>query len=246
LTYDAGSGFEKIGARAAARRCFGKRRWCPAALCCPTMAFPQILSFFLKGAAIGLSIAAPVGPIGVLCIRRTLQYGSRDGLACGLGAAGADAIYGTVAAFGLTAVSDFLVAQTSWLSLGGGVFLCLLGLRTMLSRPVPEVPQCASANIGSSFGTTLALTLTNPMTILSFVAVFAGFGLARSPSFATAGSLVAGVFIGSALWWLLLTGTVSRLRRRISDRAMRLINQGSGGVILAFGIYALRLWYAHG
>jgi len=209
------------------------------------MALPHILSFFLKGAVIGLSIAAPVGPIGVLCIRRTLQHGRRDGLACGLGAACADMIYGVVAAFGLTAVSDFLVAQKGWLSLAGGVFLCLLGVRTMLSRPADEVAPPAAADLGSTFGTTLALTLTNPMTILSFVAVFAGFGLARSPGYDTAVSLVTGVFVGSALWWLLLTGAVSHLRRRIRVQTMRLINQGSGGVILAFGIYALWTWHGH-
>jgi threonine/homoserine/homoserine lactone efflux protein len=209
------------------------------------MVLPQILSFFLKGIAIGLSIAAPVGPIGVLCIRRTLQHGRRDGLACGLGAACADTIYGAVAAFGLTAVSDFLVAQQSWLNLGGGAFLCLLGVRTMLGRPAPDAPPPAAADLGSAFSTTLALTLTNPMTILSFVAVFAGFGLARSPGLSMAAALVAGVLIGSALWWLLLTGAVSHLRRRISDRAMRLINEGSGVVILAFGVYALWIWHVH-
>jgi threonine/homoserine/homoserine lactone efflux protein len=204
---------------------------------------PSLLIFFLKGAAIGLSIAAPVGPIGVLCIRRTLQQGHRAGLACGLGAASADAIYGCIAAFGLTAVSDFLLARTDWLSLGGGLFLCLLGVRTMASGPAPaDAAPAGTRDIGSAFGTTLLLTLTNPMTILSFMAVFAGFGLARSPDFAAAATVVAGVFAGSALWWLLLTAIVARLHRRISDTAMQWINRGSGALILAFGLYALRLW----
>lgn len=208
---------------------------------------PSLLIFLLKGAAIGLSIAAPVGPIGVLCIRRTLQQGRAAGLACGLGAACADGLYGCVAAFGLTAVSDFLLARAEWLSLAGGLFLCALGLRTMASRPAAADSAAAASgsarDIGSAFGTTLLLTLTNPMTILSFMAVFAGFGLARSPGFASAGTLVAGVFAGSALWWLLLTAIVARLHRRISDAAMLGINRGSGALILGFGLYALGLWW---
>jgi len=206
------------------------------------MALPTLLNFFAKGTAIGLSIAAPVGPIGVLCIRRTLAQGRGAGLACGLGAATADAIYGAIAGFGLTAISSFLVSQSSWLNLGGGMFLCYLGAMTILRAPVSQAPASGVDDLGSAFASTLALTLTNPMTILSFVAVFAGFGLARSPSYASAATLVAGVFIGSAGWWLLLTATVARLRRRVSDAWMRTINRLSGGIIVAFGLYALWAW----
>jgi threonine/homoserine/homoserine lactone efflux protein len=203
------------------------------------MADTTLLSFLAKGAAIGLSIAAPVGPIGVLCIRRTLAHGRLAGLACGLGAATADAIYGCIAGFGLTAVSSFLISQAYWLNLGGGLFLCLLGVRTMLRAPAADPAAAGMGDLGPAYASTLLLTLTNPMTILSFVAVFAGFGLAASPSYAAATALVAGVFAGSALWWLLLTAVVARLRQRVSDAWMRAINRGSGGVIVAFGLYAL-------
>jgi len=202
------------------------------------MAFP-ISNFFVKGAVIGLSIAAPVGPIGVLVIRRTLEQGRRAGLACGLGAAVADSAYGCIAAFGLTAISNFLLARSYWLHLGGGIFLLYLGGRTMLRKVTPQEEQPGAGDLGSAFGSTLLLTLTNPMTILSFVAVFAGFGLAASASFGAAGTLVAGVFVGSALWWLFLTGAVSLLHQRVSERWMRMINRLSGGLIFAFGLYAL-------
>jgi len=206
------------------------------------MPAPILLNFLAKGALIGLSIAAPVGPIGVLCIRRTLEHGRRAGLASGIGAAVADTLYGCVAGFGLTAISDALIFLAPWLNLGGGAFLCVLGLRTMLRAPKPAADDVDVRNLGSAFASTLVLTLANPMTILSFVAVFAGFGLARTPSYAAAGTLVAGVFFGSALWFLFLTGLVAHLRRRMSDSWLRFINRSSGFVITAFGVYAL--WVA--
>ncbi len=195
--------------------------------------------YLLKGIAIGLSIAAPVGPIGVLCIRRTLAQGQRAGLACGLGAATADSAYGCVAGFGLTAISQFLVSQAAWLHLGGGMFLCYLGARIMRSAPARSEAQGGGADLGSAYLSTLLLTLANPMTILSFVAVFAGFGLVRSPSYLAAAILVGGVFIGSALWWLVLTSTVALLHRRIDTSWMQAINRLSGAVISAFGLFAL-------
>src|SRR5688572_6978734 len=131
------------------------------------------MGFLLKGLAIGFCIAAPVGPIGVLCIRRSLAEGTLIGLATGLGAATADAAYGCVAAFGLTAISDFLVGQKFWLGLLGGIFLCYLGVRTFFTKPAPgmESRLQAVSGLGSAYVSTLFLTLTNPMTILSFVAV---------------------------------------------------------------------------
>jgi len=193
----------------------------------------------LKGLAIGFSIAAPVGPIGVLCIRRSLSEGRQVGLATGLGAATADAIYGCVAAFGLTAVSSALVGHRSWLGLSGGLFLCYLGGRTFMSGPAARVAESAGRGLLAAYLTTFFLTLTNPMTILSFVAVFAGFGLGSSPNYLAAGVLVTGVFIGSALWWLLLSGGVGLLQSRIGSGWMQLINRLSGCIIFAFGIYSL-------
>jgi len=197
------------------------------------------LSFLLKGLALGFSIAAPVGPIGVLCIRRSLAEGRQVGLATGLGAATADALYGAVAAFGLTAISSFLVGQKWGLGLIGGLFLCYLGVRTFLSRPAENSATVPSSDLLAAYSSTLLLTLTNPMTILSFVAVFAAFGLARSPNYVTATLLVAGVFAGSALWWLLLSSGVALFRSRMNPGWMQTVNRLSGGVIFAFGIYCL-------
>jgi threonine/homoserine/homoserine lactone efflux protein len=199
----------------------------------------MVLHFILKGMAIGFSIAAPVGPIGVLCIRRSLAEGRLIGLATGLGAATADAAYGGVAGFGLTAVSSFLVGQRLWLGFLGGLFLCYLGVRTFTSKPAGRAAEARGGGIFSAYISTLFLTLTNPMTILSFVAVFAGFGLGASPDYLAASTLVAGVFIGSALWWLLLSTSVALFQTRVSSGWMQAVNRASGGVILVFGLYSL-------
>ena len=197
-------------------------------------------TFFLRGLVIGFSIAAPVGPIGVLCIRRTLAGGRLHGLASGLGAATADASYGAVAGFGLTAVSGVLVEQQVWLRLIGGLFLCALGIRTILARPASEAASASRNGLLGAYVSTFALTLTNPLTILSFVAIFAGLGIAETGAdYGAALTLVAGVFVGSAAWWLLLSGGVSLLRERFTPRRMRWVNRLSGAVLVAFGLAAL-------
>jgi len=197
------------------------------------------LIFLFKGLVIGLSIAAPVGPIGVLCIRRSLADGRQMGLATGLGAATADAAYGCVAAFGLTAISSFLVGQRIWFALIGGLFLCYLGIRTLLSPPAEQSAGDGGSSLLSAYFSTLFLTLTNPMTILSFTAIFAGFGLGATPDYLAASVMVGGVFLGSALWWLLLSGLVAGFRTRFEPTWIRTVNRISGGIILAFGIYSL-------
>jgi len=198
------------------------------------------VKFFLQGLLLGFSIAAPVGPIGVLCIRRSLAEGFRSGLVTGLGAATADAAYGAVAAFGLTAVSGFLVRQRHWLGLAGGVFLCYLGARTILSKPA----EASASDRGEGGGTgeylsTLVLTLTNPMTILSFVAMFAGCGVGSGSGYGAAVAVVFGVFAGSALWWVILSGGVTLLRARVGQTWLRAVNWISGTIIFAFGVFAL-------
>ena len=195
--------------------------------------------FFFKGLILGFAIAAPVGPIGILCIRRSLADGQAAGLATGLGAATADALYGCVAAFGLTAISDYLVKQRFWLGLVGGLFLCYLGLRTFFTR-TSETPTAANRKgLAGAYLSTFLLTVTNPMTILSFVAVFAGLGLATSSNYLTAVLLVSGVFLGSALWWLLLSGGTALFRSRVGPSLMLWVNRGSGVIIFALGVYAL-------
>jgi threonine/homoserine/homoserine lactone efflux protein len=198
------------------------------------------VSLLLKGLLIGFSIAAPVGPIGVLCIRRTLAQGRAAGLVSGLGAASADAVYGCIAGFGLSFISGLLISQQSWLKLIGGAFLCYLGVRTLLAQPAEHAATVSSMGLAGAYTSTFFLTLTNPTTILSFVAVFAGLGLASmGGDYAAAAILVLGVFAGSALWWLLLSGGVALLRARFDTRAMRWVNRISGVVIMAFGMLAL-------
>lgn len=195
---------------------------------------------FAQGIVIGFSIAAPVGPIGVLCIRRTLAEGRAAGLLTGLGAATADALYGAIAAFGLSVVTSFLVGQQGWIRWIGGAFLVWLGIRTFLARNAERAAEARGKGLGGAFLSTFVLTLTNPMTILSFVAVFAGFGLGvQARGIASATTLVAGVFLGSAAWWLLLSGLVSLMRERVSARALAWVNRVSGVVITAFGVLAL-------
>ena len=194
----------------------------------------------LKGLVIGFAIAAPVGPIGVLCIRRTLADGRASGFVSGLGAATADAMYGAVAAFGLTLVSSLLVRQQAWLRLVGGIFLCYLGLRTWLARPSEDARAAGRAGLFGAYASTLVLTLTNPTTILSFAAIFAGLGLATPQgSYAGAGVMVAGVFLGSAFWWLLLSGGVGIVRSRVDVRGLAWVNRLSGAIIGGFGVLAL-------
>jgi len=194
----------------------------------------------LSGVIIGLSIAAPVGPIGVLCIRRTLAKGWRAGLVSGLGAATADAFYGGIAAFGLAFVSDFLVQQQVWLRVIGGVFLVFLGVRTILAKPNEKSQEDKKLGLAGAYGSTLLLTLTNPVTIISFVAVFASLGLGNTAGdYGSATLLVLSVFAGSATWWLVLSGSVSMLRRKVTQRVMMWINRISGTIIMGFGIVAV-------
>ena len=198
------------------------------------------LTFLLRGLIVGFSIAAPVGPIGVLCIRRTLADGWVPGLVSGLGAASADAIYGCIAGFGLAFISNFLVSQQVWLHLIGGVFLCSLGIKTGLTKPAEGATLGNKNGLLGAYTSTFFLTLTNPMTIISFAAIFAGLGLAGARgNYSSAGVLVLGVFCGSAVWWSILSGGVGLLRDKFNQHMLRWVNCISGVIITGFGIYAL-------
>jgi len=200
----------------------------------------EAAAFFAKGLVIGVAVAAPVGPIGVLCIQRTLAGGRLMGFVSGLGAATADAVYGAIAGFGLTLVADFLVAQATWLRLVGGVFLLYLGVRTFLDRPAEPAAGATRGSLVAAYGSVAALTAANPATILSFVAIFAGFGVAGTGGhLGLAAALVAGVFLGSAAWWLALSFGAGLARRRTGPELMRRVNRVSGVVIAAFGVAAL-------
>lgn len=201
------------------------------------------LDLFLRGLIIGFSIAAPVGPIGVLCIRRTLTEGRASGFLSGLGAATADALYGCVAGFGLTVISGFLIDQRFWIQLIGGIFLLALGIKTLRSIPAERAAAASGSGLAASYASTLLLTLTNPMTILSFAAIFAALGVADTGGdLSAAARLVLGVFIGSAAWWLILSGGVGLMREKLSAVVLRWTNRLSGAILLVFG--AVAVWQA--
>lgn len=194
---------------------------------------------FLQGILLGFSIAAPVGPIGVLCIRRTLADGRLTGFLSGLGAASADMLYGAIAAFGLSAVMNTLVDAQNWLRAGGGLFLLYLGIRTFLAKPASTSAAARSTGLFSAYASTFLLTVTNPMTILAFLGMFSARlpvpgGSASSPL-----ALVLGVFLGSALWWLTLSGVVGLVRERFTPAWMQWVNRLSGAVIIAFAVFTL-------
>jgi threonine/homoserine/homoserine lactone efflux protein len=201
------------------------------------------LALLLRGFLIGISIAAPVGPIGVLCIRRTLSNGKLTGFLSGMGAASADMVYGAVAAFGLSAVSNLLVGNAFWLRLIGGGFLLYLGVKTFLEKPADHAAQARQkSGYFGAYLSTFFLTITNPMTILSFAAIFAGTMLTQkmgSPII-----IVLGVFLGSAAWWLTLSLGIGWMRDRLTAAHMVWINRISGIIIAGFGVFALLTFLA--
>jgi threonine/homoserine/homoserine lactone efflux protein len=199
---------------------------------------------FGKGLFFGFVLAAIVGPMWVLCLRRTLEQGSAAGLASGLGVAAADGLYGAVAAFGLTAISGFLLAHAFWIGLAGVAFLIWLGAKALLTPPpdfASEPDGAPARSLAGAFVSTLSLTLANPPTILAFTAIFAGAGLAAGADYRAAALLVAGVFTGSAAWWLILIGAAHAMRKRLSRGLLRAINLASGTVILGFAGWQLTL-----
>jgi threonine/homoserine/homoserine lactone efflux protein len=195
-----------------------------------------VSALFFKGLAFGFVLAATVGPMWVLCLRRTLAFGAATGLASGMGIAVADGFYGAVAAFGLTAVSGFLLAWSFWIGLVGAVFLVYLGLRTLLAKPAEMGEALRPASLARAFASTLGLTLANPPTILAFAAIFAGLGLAANADYAAAALVTLGVFLGSAAWWLFLAAAAGRLRP-LGPGLLRAINLVSGTTILGFAAW---------
>ncbi len=181
-----------------------------------------------------------MGPISLLCIRKTLTDGRLAGFVCGMGAATADGLYGFVAALGLTWVSDLLFEQQVWLRLVGGLFLVYLGARTFLTRSSvatgpPVTPD--STGLARSYASTFALTVANPTTILSFAAIFAGLGLGTtSGDRGSAVLMIGGVFLGSALWWLLLSGAVGFFRRALTPARLRWVNRLSGALLAGLSV----------
>jgi threonine/homoserine/homoserine lactone efflux protein len=210
---------------------------------------PDLAGPFVRGLALGLAVAAPVGPMSLLCMRQTLARGFPAGLASGLGIATADGVYGAIAAFGLVTITDVLVGQQPWLRLVGGLAMLWLGIGALRTRPAEAAIGGAAdgCGLGRSYAGTFALTMMNPSTILSFAALFAGLGLGGGAAAGDGASalvpllVVLGVFLGSAGWWLAVTGGISLARTRISPRVQRVINAAAGLVLIGFGLAALAM-----
>ncbi len=194
--------------------------------------------FFLKGIIAGIIIAAPVGPVGVLCVRRTIFEGPVYGFISGLGAAVADAIFGIVAAFGLTVISDFLIGHQGWLKAVGAAFLMFIGGRAVLmARDTTPAPISGESLVGA-FASTFVLTVTNPITILAFAGVFAAAGLSGAQAtWGGAGMLVAGVFSGSLAWWILLCSVAGGVRHLVREIHLVWVSRTSGIILVAFALF---------
>ena len=197
------------------------------------------MDLLLKGMAVGFAIAAPVGPINLLCLRRSLADGRRVGFVSGLGAAAADTTYGAIAAIGLTAITDFLINYSLWLRAFGGLFLLVLGVCT-IRAPAPRREMAAPVHVGrlrDAFVSTYVLTLANPMTIIAFTGVFASLGLGwQSGRYLDGLALVGGVFAGSACWWLMLALLAGTFGHHLDDGMLRWVNWIAGAIIVVIGL----------
>lgn len=199
----------------------------------------MLVTVFLKGVIIGFSLAAPIGPVGMMCIRRTLAHGHLRGFVSGLGAAAADSVYAIVAAFGITLISNFIIQHEYWIRLVGGILLVALGIRTLLVHPIEKAPRNGVNGHASAFVTMFLLTFTNPMTLFAFAVVFAGIGAGSAvASTLTASILVAGVFSGSGLWFLLITSAVHFYKDKFKLWGLKVINIIAGSFIILCGIIA--------
>ena len=197
-------------------------------------------TLLLKGLVIGFALALPIGPIGILCIRKTAAEGHVSGMVVGFGAAMADALYGFVAAFGLTIISDTLLSQQLWIRFIGGGFLCYLGVKTYFAKLPDSSQQSNGRGYVGSFISTFLLTLTNPISIIAFLGVFAGFGLRNGDlSVGSASTLIGGVFLGSSLWFFLLSYSITLFRNKINATGLGWVNRISGLLIIVFGIVAI-------
>lgn len=201
----------------------------------------MLLGFLLKGMLVGLIIAVPVGPVGVLCIRRTILHGRIAGFVSGLGAATADALFGIIAGCGLTFVSDLLLGYRDWLRLGGAGFLLYIGIRALRADPLAgNEAQRDSESLIADYASTFVLTITNPITILAFLAIFAGIGFTgQQATLGRAAILVLGVWLGSLLWWAGLACGAGMLRLSFDRRHLVWINRGSGGILVFSGVALL-------
>ncbi|MBA4312589.1 MAG: lysine transporter LysE [Chlorobiaceae bacterium] len=195
--------------------------------------------FFIKGLIIGFAMAVPIGPAGVLCIRKTLTDGHSRGMIIGFGAATADSLYGSIAAFGLTFVSDVIASQHFWLSMVGGGLLLFLGVRTFRAKRKDTIIPFDNKGLLRSYVSAFLLAFTNPVTIFAFLAVFAAFGLGHKLNIISAFILVLGVFTGSCLWFLTLSYVATLFRKKLVSGGLGGVNRIAGILIILSGVAAL-------
>ncbi|CAA7623819.1 LysE family translocator [Magnetospirillum sp. UT-4] len=195
----------------------------------------------LRGVAIGFAIAAPIGPVGLMCIRKALADGRLAAWMAGLGAALADTVFGAVVALGLGVVSQFVDGHGLWLKLGGGAFMLALGVHTWRAAAFAMEPASGHGpGLARDFAATFLITISNPGTMLGVTGVFAAMGAAAQPvGMSETWQLVAGVFAGSALWWAVLTEITILARARFTPERMRLFNHVSGGLLMLLGVAAV-------
>ena len=194
------------------------------------------IELFLRGLAAGFAISAPVGPVNVLCVSRTIAKGWWAGIVSGMGAAAADTFYGSIAGFSISIVISFLIREQSKLRLFGGILLVLLGIWYYRKKPDSLSKHSKASATHSDFVTTFLLNLTNPTTVLSFLAVLAVLGLSEHRAAWLTLIMIGGIFIGSMAWWLILTGVTNHFRDRFNDKAMLWMNRIGGIAIGAFGV----------
>ncbi len=197
----------------------------------------------ITGIVIGLAVAAPIGPINLMCIQRSLNHGFLAGLMTGAGAVAGDGVFAALSAFGLAAISGLINSHSSWIEAVGGILLLVMGIRVFIQSPPSsksKAPPPSVVRHAGLFSGTFLLTITNPATMLGFIALFGAGGLVRSPgNYAAAGIMVLSVMAGSFIWWVIVSGTVSRYRHRFSSATMRRIDHISGVLILGFGLFVL-------
>lgn len=197
-----------------------------------------MLLYLLKAWMIGIAIAAPVGPIGMLCIKKTLELGIKGALLVGLGAALADSVYGLIAALGLTAISHIMIAGDTYLKLIGGIFLLYLAYKEAKSNPSNKEAHVNDKNQIKLVGEVFFLTITNPMTILSFVGIFASIGTGSSSTLESI-AMVVGIFLGSMTWWCILGATISKIKHKLPKTWCERIKWISCFILGTFGLVAI-------
>jgi threonine/homoserine/homoserine lactone efflux protein len=198
------------------------------------------LMYFVEGAGIGFLFAAPIGPVGILCIRRTLEHGARNGFVVGLSAASCDMLVGTVAAFGITLVSDFINLEQFWIRLTGGIILLVIGYSALSAKPPTDKGVKAPCGHTWAFCSTALLVLTNPLTLFAFAAAFAFIGVKNMVGDPVSGLLlVAGIFSGSLSWFVLLASLVEFFKERVTRVGFTLASRIAGALLMLCGLYAL-------